>query len=85
MTVPLPVPPRSVAPTETGLVRGHGKRGIAAHAALAAGLFLAACSAQPDTPGGVTADEARQLNDAAAMLDANSVDANAVTQNESDL
>jgi hypothetical protein len=38
---------------------------------------LAACS--PDTePGAVTADEAHQLNEAAAMLDANSVDLNAV-------
>ena len=47
-------------------------------------LLLAACSAQPDAPGAVTADEARQLNDAAMMLDANSVDADAVTLNESD-
>lgn len=46
-------------------------------------LLLAACSSQPDQPGAVTADEARQLNDAAAMLDANSVDLNATTDNES--
>ena len=48
--------------------------------AIAAGalLALAACSAHPDDPGAVSADEAQQLNDAAAMLDANSVDANAV-------
>ena len=46
-------------------------------------LLLAACSSQPDDPGAVTADEARQLNEAAAMLDANSVDANALdTDNE---
>lgn len=45
---------------------------------LAAALLLAACSGGKDQPGAVTADEARQLNDAAAMLDANSVDANAV-------
>jgi hypothetical protein len=38
-------------------------------------LSLAACSAEPDQPGGVTAEEARQLNEAAAMLDANSMDA----------
>jgi hypothetical protein len=41
-------------------------------------LLLAACSSQPDAPGATTADEARQLDDAAAMLDANSVDANAL-------
>ena len=45
----------------------------------AAGLMLAACSGRTsDEPGAVTADEAAQLNDAAAMLDANSVDANAL-------
>ncbi|VVT02197.1 conserved hypothetical protein [Sphingomonas sp. EC-HK361] len=41
-------------------------------------LVAAACSSQPDDPGAVTPEEAQQLNDAAAMLDANSVDANAV-------
>ena len=48
--------------------------------------LLGACSSHGDQPGAVTADEARQLNDAAAMLDANSVDANSVTPdaNESD-
>lgn len=40
---------------------------------LAAGCALAACSSKPDQPGAVTADEARQLNEAAAMLDANSM------------
>lgn len=43
-------------------------------------LALAACG-QPDSdegPGGVTVGEAASLNDAAAMLDANSVSANAV-------
>lgn len=45
----------------------------------AAALLLAACSSQPDDRAGtVTADEERQLNDAAAMLDANSVDPAAV-------
>jgi hypothetical protein len=39
---------------------------------------LAACSPSPDQPGAVTADEAHQLNEAAAMLDVNSVDLNAV-------
>ncbi|WP_380780787.1 hypothetical protein [Sphingomonas sp. R86520] len=38
---------------------------------------LAACSPTSE-PGAVTADEAHQLNEAAAMLDANSVDLNAV-------
>ncbi|HVF95401.1 MAG TPA: hypothetical protein VM900_13895 [Sphingomonas sp.] len=46
---------------------------------LAATLLLAACSqTASDEPGAVSADEARQLNDAAAMLDANSVDADAL-------
>ncbi|WP_242095288.1 hypothetical protein [Sphingomonas sp. CROZ-RG-20F-R02-07] len=59
-------------------------RGRASMAAAAA-FALAACSSHNDQPGAVTADEARQLNDAAAMLDANSVDANAVgSDNESD-
>jgi len=38
---------------------------------------LAACSPATE-PGAVTAHEAHQLNEAAAMLDANSVDLNAV-------
>lgn len=41
--------------------------------ALAALLLLAACSSDPDAPGTISADEEQQLNDAAAMLDANSV------------
>ena len=45
-------------------------------------LLLAGCSGQPDAPGEVTADEARELNDAAAMLDANSVDPQAVANEE---
>jgi hypothetical protein len=40
-------------------------------------VVLAACSPASE-PGAVTADEAHQLNEAAAMLDANSVDLNAV-------
>jgi hypothetical protein len=49
-------------------------------------LLLAACSGSggSDDPGAVTADEAAQLNDAAAMLDANSVDLDAVTSNDTD-
>jgi len=46
---------------------------------------LPACSrGNADDPGAVTADEAAQLNDAAAMLDANSVDLDAVTSNDTD-
>ncbi len=36
-------------------------------------LLLAACSAEPTAPGAPSADEEQQLNEAAAMLDANSV------------
>lgn len=40
-------------------------------------VLLVACGSAPDaTPGSVTPDEAQALNDAAAMLDANSVDSN---------
>ncbi|PTQ63342.1 hypothetical protein C8J45_106132 [Sphingomonas sp. PP-CE-3G-477] len=45
--------------------------------ALFAVSALAACSPASE-PGAVSADEAHQLNEAAAMLDANSVDLNAV-------
>ena len=40
---------------------------------------LAACSGGSDDPRAVTPDEAAQLNDAAAMLDANSIDLDAVS------
>ncbi|WP_231731686.1 hypothetical protein [Sphingomonas sp. CCH5-D11] len=36
-------------------------------------LLLAACSGEPAAPGAPTADEEQQLNEAAAMLEANSV------------
>lgn len=49
---------------------------------LAGALLLASCSGGNDTPGATTPAEARALNDAAAMLDANSVDMNAVSANE---
>ena len=44
-------------------------------------LLLAACGQRADDPGlgGLSHSEASQLNDAAAMLDANSVSADAVT------
>ncbi|MEG3085237.1 hypothetical protein U1707_16425 [Sphingomonas sp. PB2P12] len=51
--------------------------------ALFATSALAACSPASE-PGAVTADEAHQLNEAAAMLDANSVDLNAVATAPSD-
>ena len=46
-------------------------------------LFVAACHQADSTPGAATPAEAQQLNDAAAALDANSVDINAVTTNSS--
>jgi hypothetical protein len=55
-------------------VRRHGVPGLAA---VLFPALLAACSPASE-PGAVTADEAHQLNEAAAMLDANSVDLNAV-------
>ena len=38
-------------------------------------FLLAACGGAEQPPGGVSADEAAALNDAAAMLDTNSVSA----------
>ena len=43
----------------------------------------AACSRAADDPGGIGADDQRQLNAAAEMLDANSVDANVLNDHES--
>src|SRR5258706_4054052 len=40
-------------------------------------LLLAACQGDDSAPGATSASEEQGLNDAAAMLDANSVDANA--------
>ena len=52
---------------------------------LVAALALAGCARHSDQPGAVTADEARQLNEAAAALDANGFDTNLVDpSNESD-
>ena len=43
-------------------------------------ILLAACSSDPDPqPGGLTADDQQQLNEAAEMLDANAVDLDEVT------
>lgn len=45
----------------------------------------AGCSRQTqDAPGAVTPEEAAQLNDAAAMLDANSMDANQIDPDRAD-
>ena len=49
--------------------------------ALAAGL--AACSSPADEGAVIGADDQRQLNAAAAMLDSNSVEANALVDHES--
>ena len=47
-------------------------------------LLLAACGQSADDPGlgGLSHSEASQLNDAAAMLDANSVSVDAVADNQ---
>ena len=62
------------------------ERGIGLRRAvlLAPLLLLAACGQRADDPGlgGLSHSEASQLNDAAAMLDANSVSANAVTNDQ---
>lgn len=49
-------------------------------------LLLAACggSDQATSPGGVTADEAQALNDAAVMLDQNAMSANAIGTDDED-
>jgi len=81
-------PPPLVIPVKAGIsrlvsqrpkrtdasVRRHGVPGLAA---VLFPALLAACSPASE-PGAVTADEAHQLNEAAAMLDANSVNLNAV-------
>lgn len=54
------------------------RRGLIAIAPL---LLAAACSGGGDATPGVTADQDRQLNEAAEMLDANSVALEQVTDN----
>lgn len=47
-------------------------------------LLVAACgSADEADPGGISADEAQELNDAAAMLDDNAISLGAVTNTNS--
>ena len=50
---------------------------------LGVALLLAACGGGTDETG-ATASESQQLNDAAAMLDSDSVSANAVLANDTD-
>ena len=45
-------------------------------------LALAACGGADQVPGGVSADEAAALNDAAVMLDTNSVSTDAIDNSE---
>ncbi|VXC79389.1 hypothetical protein [Sphingomonas sp. AX6] len=47
-------------------------------------LALAACGGAEPVPGGVSADEAAALNDAAMMLDANSVSADQIDNEEAE-
>ena len=47
--------------------------------ALALLLVLGGCGSGSTTPGAMSGSEAQALDDAAAMLDANSVNANAAT------
>ncbi len=61
-------------PTHPRLRHGGGMTRFLLTAAL---LSLAACSSS-DQPTGLSAEENRQLNEAAAMLDANAVDLNAM-------
>ena len=52
-------------------------------APIALTLSLAACGSEDQgDPGGLTASEAQELNDAAAMLDANVIELNDVTPPE---
>lgn len=50
---------------------------------LAALLLLAACSPEEPQLGGLTADDQAQINEAAEMLDADSVDLNLVSPSAS--
>ena len=42
------------------------------------------CTSQPEAPAAISYDEERQLNDAAAMLDANSLSPATMHDNEAD-
>ena len=62
----------------------HDPRLAARLALLLAPLLLAGCGQRRDDPGlgGLSRSEASQLNDAATMLDANSVSSNALGNNQ---
>lgn len=47
-------------------------------------LMLTACGGANEIPGGVSADEAAALNDAAVMLDTNSVSTDAIDTKQDD-
>ena len=51
-------------------------------AALAATALVAACSKPAEAPGTLSSDDERRLNEAAAMLDANAVNANATSADQ---
>lgn len=53
-------------------------------AVLPLALLLAACSAPATDPSGASPSEAQALNEAAAMLDNDSISANALVDNTSD-
>ena len=55
-------------------------RALIPAALLPLALAATACHREEPQPAGLTADDQAQLNDAAAMLDANSVDLNAATE-----
>jgi len=59
--------------------RSRSDRLIRFPGALALLLMLGGCGSGGTTPGAMSGSEAQALDDAAAMLDANSVNANAAT------
>ena len=81
-------PCRSALPATAGVFPLRSFRLAGRHGGAAGALLflaaLSACSSANAPPGAVTRDEAQQLNDAAAMLDANSVDLNAMDDNAMD-
>lgn len=62
--------------------RQQGRAALAA--LLIPQLILAGCTSADDPPGALTRDEERQLNDAASMLDANSVALEGASDNGAD-
>lgn len=64
--------------------RSGGARAALLPITLLASGIVAGCSSEPAPPGAVTADEERQLNEAAAMLDTNSISLRDVQDNGTD-